>query len=165
MSVYVVATKPQLERRAQRDILRAGVAAYAPSLTRWRHARGSKVPTKWPLLPGYVFVATEDLGVALPAIHASNYVTGLIGCEGRPTKIEEVWLARILIVECFGGFDYTLDRRPKMRPGQLVRIIAGAFHHQMAKFVSQDGDRASIEIPEGMFRGKMTIDVGKLVAA
>lgn len=165
MSLYVVATKPQLERRAQRDILRAGVPAYAPCVTRWRRARGTKVRTRWPLLPGYVFVATEDLGVALPAIHASPYVTGLIGFQGRPARIGEAWLARILVIECFGCFDYTRDRKPKMSVGQMVRIVGGQFQGVLAKVTGERSGKMVIEIGTGLFQGPTLVNRADLVAA
>lgn len=164
--IYVVVTKPMVERRAVRDIRRAGVPVYAPMATRVRYAMGRKLNVQSPLLHGYVFVWSLDIAADRARFRSSPYVADVLGHDGRAVDIDSGWLAALLIAQCFGCFDYTLDRKPPMRVGQLVRIIAGQFQGVMATITRVgNGDKVSVEIGKGVFHGKTELKADQLAAA
>lgn len=126
MSVYVAVAHGGTERRTARELREDGVVAYVPSVTRWRRiSPRRKVRHARPILAGYVFVASAAIERDHAAIVSHRNVIELLGCDGTPQPIEPDWLPQFLVVEALGGFDYTLDRKPKIKVGQIVRIIRG----------------------------------------
>ena len=106
-----------------------GIAAYCPvSPASATSPTAARLTRDLPIFPRYVFVCTDNVDRDFETIrHRTPHVSAFLGQNGRPKPVNEEWLGAILMIDVLGGFDYTRDRRPKLRLGQQVRVIAGKF--------------------------------------
>lgn len=143
LSWFVVVCNPKCERRAQLGLRRAGYQTYLPQTKRWVvHAR-KKEERENPLFPRYLFIGLAP-GQDFFKMRGVDGVEGLVrdgygvparipASENRPHP-----LARLLEREQAGEFDFTRlpDAGPQYRPGESVRLAAGAFTDLQARVVS-----------------------------
>ena len=68
------------------------------------------------------------------------------------------------MIDVLGGFDYTRDRRPKLRLGQAVRIIAGKFAalNYLGVVTEFRSGRAVVDVARA---GRVTVRAEELRAA
>ena len=125
---YVIVTESNREPKVVGLLTERGIPAYCPT-SRKRHFTDRATTTRdAPLFPRYVFVASANVDRDFETIrHRTPHVVAFLGQNGRPKPVSEEWLGAILMIDVLGGFDYTRDRRPKLRLGQSVRIVAGKF--------------------------------------
>jgi transcriptional antiterminator RfaH len=141
---YVAHTHPQAEAKASSHLVRQGFEIYLPRYRRRRrHAR--KIETvAAPLFPRYVFVAVDMAIQRWRSIHSTVGIARFV-CNGEqpaavPAGIVEALRAR----EDAEGF-VTLDGRPKLRAGDKIRVLDGAFCDCLGLFEGlSDRDRVTI---------------------
>jgi transcriptional antiterminator RfaH len=137
---FVVVCNPKCERRAQLGLRRAGYQTYLPQTKRWVvHAR-KKEERESPLFPRYLFVGLrgygQDNGQDTYRMDGVQGVESIVRNESRrPVQIPPTLLARLLEREQAGEFDFTRlpDAGPQYRPGEVVRLTAGAFNDLTAE--------------------------------
>jgi transcriptional antiterminator RfaH len=140
---FVVVCNPKCERRAQFGLRRAGYQTYLPQTKRWVvHAR-KKEERENPLFPRYLFIGLAP-GQDFFKMRGVDGVEGVVrDGYGVPARIpapenRQHPLARLLKRELAGEFDFTRtsDAGPQFRPGEAVRLAAGAFTDLQARVVS-----------------------------
>jgi transcriptional antiterminator RfaH len=141
---FVAHTQPNAEAKAVANLNRQGFEAYFPRyLKRRRHAR--KVDTvAAPLFPRYVFVAVDISAQRWRSIYSTVGVARLV-CNGdEPAAVPDAVVAALREREDDGGF-IKLDFRPSFRPGEMVRVLDGAFSSCLGLFEGM-ADRERIAI-------------------
>ena len=130
---YVVHTQPRGEATAARHLARQGFTAFMPQyLKRRRHARRIDW-VRAPLFPRYLFVAMDIALTRWRAIASTMGVSHLV-CNGDnpapvPYGVVEDIRARI---DDHGLVK--LEPRIPFRPGDLVKVLAGALADQIGFF-------------------------------
>lgn len=138
---YVAHTQPRAEALAKTHLERQGFTVYLPHYAKTRrHARRVDTVTA-PLFPRYVFVAMDLDMARWRAIHSTRGVQHLI-CHGdRPASVPDWVIDEIRTRENDDGMVRMLSTEI-LKPGDPVRIVAGAFSGHEALFQSaSDRDR------------------------
>ena len=171
---HIAVVAPRKEGVVVSDMKLHGVEAYYPKRGFWKQfSGGRKERAERPIVPGYVFFRLDHPG------HEERLtgIDGLVSClrVGRalaaiPRETEGDqsfhWVERTREQEKKGEFDTTIDRSPKANPGDIVRIVAGAFADRMAvvlKAVNKKEWRIEV-VTEGNLKG-VRATVGKLDVA
>lgn len=137
MTWHVCTVASRKEAGAVHDLTAIGIEAYYPQKVRNRQVGHRLVPTASPILPGYVFFRLNEPDEE-QYIHTCDGVTGVLTCGYTPQGDRKLaiigggWVESIREQEARGDFDTTIDRTPKAKPGDLVRIVVGAFSERMA---------------------------------
>jgi transcription antitermination factor NusG len=119
--LYILTIEPSQERAACIDLARIGFDAYAPSMRYQRRMRGRYRKFSRPILPGYVFAVASEADD--PTIRHAAGVSGILAEIVK--EYDRNWVAEMLICESMGAFDATLERKQKLKLGDIVKIIAG----------------------------------------
>ena len=110
----------------------AGFETYAPRLREQRVVRGRKIVRKPLLFPGYCFIWIE---LQWHAARWSPGTLGLIMAGDAPAKVPEAVIAELRSRERDGLIE--LPKAPALKPGDHVRITAGAFGGHLALYQGQ----------------------------
>lgn len=141
---YAVHTRPHAEMKALDNLARQGYRTYLPRCRIWvSHARRRQLLLR-PLFPRYLFAGTE--GAALPwrPILSTFGVSDLVRVGDRPAPVPGEIVAAIREREQDGAFD-GLALRPALRPGERVRVTAGAFGDMVGRLIElRDQDRVVV---------------------
>lgn len=164
-SIYVITTEPSHESKAVKDLLGRGVPAFTPVARRWRRANGNRFRWVTPVFPRYVFICSSDITTDFEAIRHSRFVTGVLGRDGKPQPVDPAWLAQFLVLQTFGAFDYTANRKPKMSVGQVVKIVGGKFQGFLVTVVEVRARKVVVTGKSGMMAGRMEIAPEQLRSA
>jgi transcriptional antiterminator RfaH len=110
----------------------AGFDVYLPRLRERRIVRGRRVEVSPPLFPGYCFV------LIVLQWHAARWCPGVFNLimDGTgPAKVPDPVIAEIRSRERDGLIE--LPKPPTLKPGDRVRITAGAFGGHLALYEGQ----------------------------
>jgi transcriptional antiterminator RfaH len=143
-SWYAVYTKPCAEPKALEHLLRQGYSAYLPRYrTSVSHARRQQTVSR-PLFPRYLFAGIDRASMPWRPILSTFGVTDDVRAGDEPTPVPPEILTVIREREEAGLFDRP-DPRQSLRPGELVRVIAGAFEDMVGRLVElRDEDRVVV---------------------
>jgi transcriptional antiterminator RfaH len=161
---YVVQTHPHAENTAASHLLRQGFDTYLPRYAKTRrHARGIETLAA-PLFPRYLFVAFDLMAQRWRPIQSTFGVTSIV-CNGN----EPATLAESVITEIRGREDerglIRLIRRPRLVPGDKIRVVAGTFSNCLGVFEGiADRERVAILLNMLGRQARVLLD-GDLVAA
>lgn len=162
---YVVQSQPNAEAKAVSHLNRQGFDTYLPRyLKRRRHARRVEtVPAS--LFPRYLFVAIDLNAQRWRSIFSTVGVSRLV-CQGEvPTPISTNIIDGLKAREDNSGF-IQLDQRPKYRPGDIIRVLDGAFADYLGLCEGmKDSDRVAILLEMLGRKVRVTVDIGAVVAA
>jgi transcriptional antiterminator RfaH len=130
MSYWAVARlEANRERLALHCLGLAGYQTYFPRLREQRRSRGRRIEVRPALFPGYCFVLIQLQW------HAARWAPGTLGlvmngiCPGHvPDKV----ITEIRARERNGLVE--LPKRDEFKPGERVRIVAGAFTGQLGLY-------------------------------
>jgi transcriptional antiterminator RfaH len=141
---YAVHTQAHAEVRALENLLRQAYHAYLPRCRIWvSHARRRQLASR-PLFPRYLFVAVDGQPMRWRPILSTFGVSDVVRAGERPTPVPGEVVEAIRARECDGKFD-GVDPRHMLRPGQLVRVKAGAFEEMIGMLVElRDKDRVVV---------------------
>jgi len=130
---FVAHTHPHAEGKATAHLNRQGFEIYFPRyLKRRRHARRIETVAA-PLFPRYLFVAIDLDVQRWRSIDSTIGVTRLV-CNGDdPTPVPDGVVEGLKNREDANGF-IKLDRRPRFRVGDKIRIVDGAFSSCLGLF-------------------------------
>ncbi len=168
MPSYVIVTEPNQERRVVEQLADHAIPAYCP--VQRRKAFGLRITIKeGPIFPGYVFVHTDDVDRDFETIrHRTAYVVAFLtaGGSSKPKAIPDEWLGAFLVMQSLGGFDYAADRRPRLRIGQFVKVVAGQFGAMnYGGVITEFRGRNDVTLSLHRFGTRLTVATGDLRAA
>lgn len=143
-SWYAVHTQTHAENRALENLSRQGYRTYLPRCRVWvSHARRRQLALR-PLFPRYLFAAVDGPAMRWRPILSTFGVSGVVRAGDRPTPVPGEVVDAIRAREHDGTFD-GLDPRAMLRPGELVRVTAGAFEEMVGRLVElRDNDRVVV---------------------
>ncbi len=162
---YVAHTHPRAEARARAHLLRQGFGVYLPQfLKRRRHARRVEEVAA-PLFPRYLFVRFDPAKARWRAIRSTVGVQALV-CHGEtPAPVPEGIVEAIRAREDERGF-VRLGALAQLRPGQKVRIAAGALADQIGLLERlDDRERVSVLLDLLGRRVRVRLPLDSVVAA
>lgn len=136
---YVVNTKAREETKALFNLKRQGFNAYLPQYKKTRrHARRTDTVLA-PLFPKYLFVEFDLDMENWSCINSTIGVSKLIKFGSKPTPLPTELVNEIQAREDTEGM-VSLNRYLKIKPGDEVTIITGAFSDHNGIFECQDDD-------------------------
>jgi transcriptional antiterminator RfaH len=144
ISWYAVHTQIHAETKALDNLLRQGYRAYLPRCRTWvTHARRRQLVLR-PLFPRYLFTAVDEPTMRWRPILSTFGVSNVVRAGDRPAAVPAEIVDAIREREEEGAFN-GLDPRRTLRPGELVRITAGAFSDMVGQLVElSDNDRVVV---------------------
>ncbi|MER9079943.1 transcription termination/antitermination NusG family protein [Mesorhizobium sp. M0895] len=152
-----VQTKPGGEYRAMTEMQRLGIPVYmAQYRHEYRHPRSKAWITKnFPLFLGYIFTPAHDVKWG-----ALNSCDGLVrngvlcDAEGKPVPIPGEDIKDIKDAEEKGVFDKLREHGLRLKPGEGVTVLEGAFSGVDAELVTAKSVN-SVRVLLSMFGGKV----------
>ena len=136
---YVVRTKSCEESKAFFNLKRQGFNTYLPKYKKTRrHARRTETVLA-PLFPNYLFVEFDLDTENWSCINSTIGVSKLIRFSSMPTPIPSKVVSEIQAREDTEGM-VSLNRYLKIKQGDEVTIIAGAFSDRSGIFECQNDD-------------------------
>ena len=135
MKWYVVATKPNGERKAEANLRQQGFSPYLPQMmaTR-RHARRVD-QVKRPLFPGYLFVSLDPETATWRAINGTMGVRHILINNGQAQAINDGFVETLIKLEKNGVIS---DVAMQFVVGEEVRIIAVPFAEKIGQIMTVD---------------------------
>jgi transcriptional antiterminator RfaH len=162
---YVAQTQPHAETKAAAHLARQGFGVYLPRyLKRRRHARRIEtVPA--PLFPRYMFVSFDIAVHRWRAVRSTVGISSLI-CHGdRPVAAADAIVDGLKGREDEKGF-VKLDQRPRLAPGDKIRVIEGVFSACLGLFEGlSDGERVAILLDLLGRKVRVVLDMDLVAAA
>jgi transcriptional antiterminator RfaH len=143
-SWYAVHTQIHAETRALENLLRQGYDAYLPRCRIWvSHARRRQLSLR-PLFPRYLFTAADEPAIPWRPILSTFGVSDVVRAGDRPAPVPGEIVEAIRSREHEGAYD-ALEARQRLRPGEPVRVIAGAFGDMIGRLAElHDNDRVVV---------------------
>jgi transcriptional antiterminator RfaH len=133
MSYWAVARlQPRHERAGLINLGLQGYEVYYPCVRERRIRNGRRIEVRPPLFWGYCFFLVEN-GIWYTA-RWSIGVLGVIMDGTKPGCVPDAVIAELKAREHNGAID--LPRRDRFRPGDRVRITAGAFSGHLALYAN-----------------------------
>jgi transcriptional antiterminator RfaH len=160
---YVVNTKVNHEKHAERNIAHSGVECYLPLLRERRIVRNQIITTINPLFPGYMFVRI-DLAQHYRTVNYARGVRKIVGFGSRPVEVDSAMIDSIRSKVTSSETDM-LQRPEKLGHGQRVHIQGGPLSGLEAVFVGgmPGRQRAMVLLHTLALQARVVIEVDKLV--
>jgi transcriptional antiterminator RfaH len=138
LSWFLAQLKPNSLKIAQRNLIRQGFRAFAPSEEVTKRVKSKFVTKEQPLFPGYVFVAFDVAQGGWRAVNSTQGVTRLVSFGARPCEVPRPIMSQLL-ERC----DETgkLLPEPEYHPGDHVTITHGVFANFVAEVSALAPDR------------------------
>lgn len=162
---YVVQTQVNAENKAVAHLARQGFATYLPRyLKRRRHARRVDVVAA-PLFPRYLFVEIDMAVQRWRSIYSTVGVSRLV-CNGEyPAPVPERVIDELKGRQSVSDL-IELDCRPKLKVGEKIRVLEGAFHDCLGIYNGMS-DRERVEILLDLLgrKARVVLDADAIAAA
>jgi transcriptional antiterminator RfaH len=124
-------TEPRHESAAAHFLRLAGYRVFLPRLRQVRARGGRKVESHIPLFPSYLFISiTNGWWSARWAPHMARLLTA----GDAPMPVPDALVDDLVARTRDGAIDVL--RRPSLKPGDPLRVVAGPFRDQIAELVS-----------------------------
>ena len=137
---YVVNTKAREESKALFNLKRQGFNAYLPQYKKTRrHARRTDTVLA-PLFPKYLFVEFDLDMENWSCINSTIGVSNLIKFGALPTPLPAQLINEIRAREDAEGI-VSINQYLKIKQGEKVTVISGAFNNHTGIFECQDDDK------------------------
>ena len=131
-------TQPNREGMASSSLRSAGFDVYAPLCRKLVVRRGKKLQVSVPMFSRYVFADIDRNPAAVFGAHRLNGVTSFAGRTLEQSFVDGAVIRAIMEREDGGVVNLDASR---LRPGQAVRVIEGAFAGLDAIFAESDDRR------------------------
>jgi transcriptional antiterminator RfaH len=152
---YVVRTQPHREPSARAHLENQRYRVFLPTrLKTVRHARKLRT-TVSPLFPQYMFIELDLSVQRWRNINGTCGVDGLVMSGGRPQAVPAGIVEPMLAAADSRGM---LRVEQSLKPGERVRLTAGAFAEQLGILVSLD-DSNRIRVLLEMMGGQIAVEV------
>ncbi len=160
---YVVNTKANHEKHAERNIAHSGIECYLPLLKERRIVRNQMITAINPLFPGYMFVRI-DLAQHYRTVNYARGVRKIVGFGSRPVEVDSTMIDSIRSKVTSSETDM-LQRPEKLGHGQRVHIQGGPLSGLEAVFVGgmPGRQRAMVLLHTLALQARVVIEVDKLV--
>ncbi|MGP3699819.1 transcription termination/antitermination protein NusG [Rhodobacter sp. NSM] len=135
---YLVQTKPNAFRIAERNLLRQEFSIFSPTQTQTRKYGTRFRHTVQQLFPGYLFVRFNPEFPQWRAINSTYGVSRLVTFGNVPSPVPHALIAG-LQQRC--GSDGSLLPPDRLSAGDRIRIVAGPFADYVATVEQIDQDR------------------------
>lgn len=142
---YVAQTQAQAETKACANLARQGFEVYLPRYPRTvRHARRVNI-VRAPLFPSYIFVRIDLTAQRWRVINSTIGIKRLVGHEGAPAQIATDVIETLKQHEMADGFSSVISPASRLKTGDAVRILKGAFDSCCGIFQARtDSERVEI---------------------
>lgn len=130
---YLIHCKPREDERALENLERQGFECYRPTRLIERRRNGGKCTVPEPLFPNYLFIHLDCVNDNWSPIRSTRGVLQIVRFNGFPLPVADGIIEGIR--SRLGG----VSVEPYLKPGERVRIMAGAFSQMEAIFVAHDG--------------------------
>lgn len=142
---YVAQTQVQGEIKACMNLSKQDFEVYFPVYHKTvHHARRVNV-VKAPLFPNYIFVRIDLEKQRWRAINSTIGIKRLVGCEGVPARIATDVIEQLKAHEKADGFLSFVSPAARLKAGDQVRILGGAFGSCCGVFLAKtDNERVEI---------------------
>jgi transcription antitermination factor NusG len=152
-----VQTAPARESAAEHFLHLAGYGQiYLPRLRTVSRRQGRRIVLKPPLFPNYLFVwITTGWWAARWCPHVARIITNG-GVE--PAHVPDALIQSLRQREIDGAVE--LPKRPGLKPGDPVRVVAGALSGQLGLYQGQRS-RERVEILLSLFGGQQRVELPK----
>jgi len=142
---YVAQTQVQGEAKACANLNKQEFEVYLPLyLKTVRHARRVNV-VRAPLFPNYIFVRIDLERQRWRAINSTIGIRRLVGHEGAPARIATDVVEQLKAHEKADGFLSVVSPAARLKAGDQVRIVSGAFDSCCGIFLAKtDNERVEI---------------------
>jgi transcriptional antiterminator RfaH len=160
---YVVSTKVNHEKHAERNIAYSGIECYLPLLKERKIVRNQIITTINPLFPGYMFVRI-DLSQHYRTVNYARGVRKIVGFGSRPVEVDSAMIDSIRS-KVTSSETEILQRPEKLGHGQRVHIQGGPLSGLEAVFVGgmPGRQRAMVLLHTLALQARVVIEVDKLV--
>ncbi len=160
---YVVSTKVNHEKHAERNIAHLGIECYLPLLKERRIVRNQIITTINPLFPGYIFVRI-DLAQHYRTVNYARGVRKIVGFGPRPVEVDSAMINSMRSRVTSSETDM-LQRPEKLGHGHRVHILGGPLSGLDAVFVGgmPGRQRAMVLLHTLALQARVVIEVDKLV--
>ena len=117
---YAIWTRSRHEQVVREQLIRKGLDAFLPTITKWSRWKDRKKQVDWPLFPGYCFVKlAPDLRLS---VLSCTGVVSIVSFDGDIAPIPDVEIDGIRrLVES----DLQYDPCPLIREGTMVEVVHG----------------------------------------
>lgn len=162
---YVVQSQPNAEQKAVVHLNRQGFETYLPRyLKRRRHARRVEIVAA-PLFPRYLFVGIDLQAHRWRSIFSTIGVSRLV-CNGEtPQAVADRVVEALKARHDATGY-VKLAPRPKLRPGEAIRVLDGAFADCLGLYEGlRDADRVAILLDLLGRKVRVMVDIESVAAA
>jgi transcriptional antiterminator RfaH len=162
---YVVQTQANAENKAVTHLARQGFVTYLPRyLKRRRHARRVDVVSA-ALFPRYLFVEIDMTVQRWRSIYSTVGVSRLVSNGDNPAPVPEQVVSLLRGRENTAGF-IQLDRRPKYRAGDKIRVLEGVFYDCLGIYDGMpDSERVAILLDLLGRKVRVVLDAEAVAAA
>jgi transcriptional antiterminator RfaH len=132
---YLIQCKPREEARALENLERQEFVCYRPVRAVERYRDGRTRASDEPLFPGYLFIRLDRVTDNWYAINSTRGVHQIVRFGEYPLPVPDDLIEGIRARQAA-----SLAREPYLKPGDRVRIEAGAFAQTEAIFLVDDGN-------------------------
>lgn len=162
MGWYVVSTKPNHEKQAERNIERMGFECFLPRLQEEKIIRRQRKTVSAPLFPGYLFVRI-NLSEHCRGVMYARGVRKLVEFGSKPVQVD-VAVIDAIKSRMTDSKMHLLQGLKQLRNGQLVQIKAGPLVGLDAVFVREmpGRQRAMVLLHTLALHARAEVDIDKL---
>lgn len=150
---YALSTRSRHEATVRRELEKAEVEAFLPTIPRWSRWKDRKKRIDWPLFPGYCF-ARFDLGSRLTVLKRPGVVR-VVSLAGEPAPIPDSEIDGIRqLVES----DLQHDPCPLVNEGDMVEVVSGPLAGVVGLLVRK-GDHTRLVLTVSLINQAVTVEV------
>lgn len=163
MTWYVLAIQAQRWRKIIEKLEALDVTTYYPMRTIWRKQRkGPRKRIDMPLIPAYVFVATDLTARSARSILSIDGIRCFISALGEPSVCRDSEVARMRHSAANGDYDETARIIEQFIVGQRVLVEYGGIAGMTMTITGIDGKRISGDVELFGRTNAVSIDVDNL---
>jgi len=150
---YAIWTRSRHEQVVREQLIRKGLDAFLPTITKWSRWKDRKKQVDWPLFPGYCFVKlAPDLRLS---VLSCTGVVSIVSFNGEPATIpdHEIDSIRRLLET-----DLQFDPCPLIKEGMLVEVVHGPLRGVVGQLVRK-GAHARLVLSVALIGQGVSVEV------
>lgn len=160
---YAVRCRPQAEAKALDGLRERRFDTYMPVETRLRRTLKGRKRVDHPLIPGYIFVGVKSWQ-SLYFVTRVEAVQEVISVAGEAYPIPSRFVYDLMARQSAGEFDFTPRKKDLVKGGKAT-VLSGIYKDRIAEIITAPAEGRAEIMMEGLWGGRMTIDIKNLEAA
>jgi len=141
---YAVYIKSRAEKKAEAELQIKEIECFLPLQRKLRQWSDRKKWVETPLIPGYLFVKTNNSGYN--QVLQSKHIVSYVRFEGKAAVIPEAQIEYLKMMLKQDNAEIEITSK-NLEPGQLIEVIAGPLIGLQGKLVKINGkDKLAIEL-------------------